>query len=522
MKKFISKIMVMVLIITSIQLPTFADEITVKLDGAKILFDVSPRIINERTMVPLRAIFEALGATVEWNQEEKTVVSEKDDTTVIATIGQNVMKVNGEKKYMDIAPVVIDDRTLVPVRFIAEAFGCDVDWDQDSLTVDIESNEEQVQASKNEDIVNESSFKEENDDTYENATLFELNSSLNDSLYCDRIVDEWDGEDWYKIVLPYDGLLEIGCVADNADIYTTLELYCKDGDERLARMNDKDKRLSITKGLEAGEYYIKYSIGLSSTIQTNYEIDNTFTKQPLGNEPIGKGSYQKAIEIYPGETKEGHIGYTSDEGEIDRIDWYKFILEKEDKVNIEYIADENVWTTVSLMDKNGDDTICGDYGSDMMININKELPAGTYYIKIEGSIYRDPGGYTLSLYTSEDQSSVSIATPEPTIIPTIKPTEVPEIEPTVKPTVEPTETPSTVQNKNEKIYLLDSAYVSAYNDYGYKLCLYDTETWEYFEWITINNCKINDKWRTNPIDIQGERVTVKKDSNGFIIEITVI
>lgn len=118
----------------------FAEKpVTVTLDNKILEFDVQPQIINDRTMVPLRAIFEALGATVLWDDPTKTVTATKPGYTVVATINNPVMEVNGVKKTMDIAPMLVDSRTLVPARFVAEAFDCNVGWDEASYTVIITS-----------------------------------------------------------------------------------------------------------------------------------------------------------------------------------------------------------------------------------------------------------------------------------------------------------------------------------------------------------------------------------------------
>lgn len=111
------------------------DEIKVKYGNDTIEFDVSPQIINDRTMVPLRAIFEAIGATVDWDNTTKTVTSEKSGTTVRITIGSPVMYVNGKFVSLDSPACVIDNRTLVPVRAISEAFNANVMWDESTKTV---------------------------------------------------------------------------------------------------------------------------------------------------------------------------------------------------------------------------------------------------------------------------------------------------------------------------------------------------------------------------------------------------
>jgi hypothetical protein len=115
-----------------------ADNITVKLNGSALSFDVAPQIINDRTMVPMRKIFESLGASVDWNGDTRTITSSKGDTSIVMAIDNPVMTVNGTEVTLDSAPVIVDDRTLVPVRAIAESFGSTVDWDGSTKTVTIE------------------------------------------------------------------------------------------------------------------------------------------------------------------------------------------------------------------------------------------------------------------------------------------------------------------------------------------------------------------------------------------------
>ena len=89
--------------------------------------------------MPVRAIFEALGATVEWQGDTKTAVSQKGDTKVSLQIDNTVMKVNDADVTLDVPAKLIDDRTLVPVRAISEAYNCHVDWNGSKRTVIIVS-----------------------------------------------------------------------------------------------------------------------------------------------------------------------------------------------------------------------------------------------------------------------------------------------------------------------------------------------------------------------------------------------
>ncbi len=113
--------------------------IEVLLDGSYIQFDVQPALINDRTMVPVRAIFEALGATVDWQDDTETVVSSMDGTTVSLKINDNAIVKNGERIELDVPAQLVGDRTLVPVRAISEAYGCNVDWNDAKNTVVIVS-----------------------------------------------------------------------------------------------------------------------------------------------------------------------------------------------------------------------------------------------------------------------------------------------------------------------------------------------------------------------------------------------
>lgn len=113
------------------------DDITVEISGEKVYFDQQPLLYNNRTMVPMRKIFEELGATVAWDNNTKTVTGKKGDRTVKVTVGQNKMYVNNKEYTLDTAPVVVSGRTLVPVRAIAEGLGCKVKWDENKSLVKI-------------------------------------------------------------------------------------------------------------------------------------------------------------------------------------------------------------------------------------------------------------------------------------------------------------------------------------------------------------------------------------------------
>jgi hypothetical protein len=103
--------------------------------------DVAPYIKDGRTYVPMRYLGYALGLTdndIVWDETAKTVTLTQDDTVVVFTIGSTTYTVNGESKTADVAPEIVDGRTMLPARYVAEAFGASVGWDQASQTVLIE------------------------------------------------------------------------------------------------------------------------------------------------------------------------------------------------------------------------------------------------------------------------------------------------------------------------------------------------------------------------------------------------
>ena len=99
--------------------------------------DVAPIIRNDRTMLPARFVAENLGAEVFWDEEARMVTVVKDDIEIVITIGASDALVNGEKEALDSPAFIENDRTYTPIRFIAEKLGCTVDWNEEEQTVTI-------------------------------------------------------------------------------------------------------------------------------------------------------------------------------------------------------------------------------------------------------------------------------------------------------------------------------------------------------------------------------------------------
>ncbi|KJS81684.1 MAG: hypothetical protein JM58_16470 [Peptococcaceae bacterium BICA1-8] len=98
------------------------------INGKKAKFDVPPMNKDGRTLAPFRAIAEALDADVDWDADSNTVTVTKDGKVVKLKIGSKKALVNGEEVTLDVAPEVYNNRTLIPLRFLAESLDTEVDY----------------------------------------------------------------------------------------------------------------------------------------------------------------------------------------------------------------------------------------------------------------------------------------------------------------------------------------------------------------------------------------------------------
>ena len=106
-----------------------AGAVSLYVDTDLIQTDVPPTIVDGRTLVPMRAIFEALGAEVDWDGETRTATGTLGEHTVSIQVGAKTALVDGQTRTLDVPAQIIQNRTMVPARFISEALGCTVAWD---------------------------------------------------------------------------------------------------------------------------------------------------------------------------------------------------------------------------------------------------------------------------------------------------------------------------------------------------------------------------------------------------------
>lgn len=113
--------------------------VSLQVDGERVISDVPPIIVKNRTLIPARAVFESMGANVEWDEAERLVEVSLGTSNVQLTIDSGTAFVNGAQTALDVPAMILNDRTLIPVRFVGESLSCEVDWDDLSRTVMVSS-----------------------------------------------------------------------------------------------------------------------------------------------------------------------------------------------------------------------------------------------------------------------------------------------------------------------------------------------------------------------------------------------
>lgn len=131
MKKAVISI-IMFLALTQI---IFAEDITIEINDEVIVFEEPPLIVEDRTMVPLKFLMDTLGYQVSWNAETYEVTANRNTHEMKLTIGEDTLLIDGETYVSDVAPIIINDRTYVPLAIITRATGADVSWINETRTV---------------------------------------------------------------------------------------------------------------------------------------------------------------------------------------------------------------------------------------------------------------------------------------------------------------------------------------------------------------------------------------------------
>lgn len=226
-KRIMCLLLTMLLLVSTITPVMATNDIKVKIDGKQIAFDVPPQSIHNRTMVPLRAIFEALGATVEWDGDTQGIRAECNGTIVLMFLNDTAMYVNGAEKALDSPACAVNGRTLVPVRAISEALGATVEWDGEENTVLISKNAvvESIRLA-----------------TVETLTVGET-KQLNYSIYPEDAVNkdvEWESSDTSVVTV------DNGKITAIKEGYATIKVMASNGKFALCVVNVEKRQMANT------------------------------------------------------------------------------------------------------------------------------------------------------------------------------------------------------------------------------------------------------------------------------------
>ena len=141
MKRFLKSLSLLLILFTCSIQTASAASLHVTLNGKQLSFDTAPYIENGRVLVPMRGILQALGYSVQWQEQTQTVLATKDGIAISLPLNSTAVSVNDAEVTIDVPAKLHNSRTFVPLRFLAEYSGANVYWDANASTVVIHSNE---------------------------------------------------------------------------------------------------------------------------------------------------------------------------------------------------------------------------------------------------------------------------------------------------------------------------------------------------------------------------------------------
>ena len=245
-----------------------------------------PVIINDRTLLPVRAVVEEIGGTVEWNGDAQEVTLLYEQNIIRLTINDTTAYLNDESITLDAAPAIINDRTMLPIRFIVESFGYDVAWNGDIQTVTITKAEPQISEPTAEQTV-----EPEQEPSAEPTVKPEQEPSAEPTSEPADVPDDNEAEESKMLVVYFSAtgttkaLAETIAETTGADIieivpevpYTIEDLsYNNDNCRANKEMNDESVRPAIAGSIENIDEYDTIFIGYPIWWGTMPRIINTF------------------------------------------------------------------------------------------------------------------------------------------------------------------------------------------------------------------------------------------------------
>ena len=190
---------------------------TVEVDPGR---ETTPILLNDRTMVPARALTEAIGGTVDWYEATERIVLWVDGNVLTMTLNSNSYVINGAEKTMDVAPTELNGRTYIPLRFASEALGCGVTWVEATNEIIVVYKPGAAPANGGEELIND--IKQ----TVDNI-LADKNKALNESelLAVIRAASGYAIENYIYVDMDHDGNKELlGAFSDKSGYFQVW--YC--------------------------------------------------------------------------------------------------------------------------------------------------------------------------------------------------------------------------------------------------------------------------------------------------------
>ncbi|MFP4456335.1 MAG: N-acetylmuramoyl-L-alanine amidase [Clostridia bacterium] len=168
LKRVLMTLIIFVLFISILNFAQAAEAVTLSIDDNILDSEYNPILENERTVAPVRVIAEYLGGTVNWEDSSKTVTIEKGNKNIELVINQSTVKTNEESLQLDTSPRLIDGKTYVPLRFVSEVLDYEVVWNSESKRVELTTPKEDSNQEEDNTGENEDNTGENEDNTGEN------------------------------------------------------------------------------------------------------------------------------------------------------------------------------------------------------------------------------------------------------------------------------------------------------------------------------------------------------------------
>ncbi len=288
MRLKLKNLTVLIGLICTSRMTTYGAAMTLKYDGTAHIYDKEPIAlyvnnevvessimppvqIDGYVLVPTREVFNAMGATVQWRSEERKVYIEDQNSLIVLELDSHEAWVNGEIKVMDMAPKVINDKVMVPIRFISETLGFHVDW----LGV-----ERAVYITEKNSVINQGGT---NDNTPEGGQDIGIEELPEDNISEEVIDTQWDSLSKVFPILTYDNVTQTMAIAEDIavsdveveDIYTKRKIVLHINKPLDITESSWQGHLGYLKGVTV----TKTGTGIQIAIETNTVCATTLSQQ---------------------------------------------------------------------------------------------------------------------------------------------------------------------------------------------------------------------------------------------------